>query len=73
MYLLNIDESYVNNFAANLESVTVEKAEELIAKYFPKENFQFVMVGKGDEIRELVKKYGDVTEISIEDEEFLKK
>lgn len=45
-------------------------ANEIIAKYFPKENLQFVLVGKADEIRDKVKKYGDVTEKDIEEDGF---
>lgn len=50
--------------------MTVERANEIIAKYFPKEKLQFVLVGKGDEIRDAVKKYGEVTEKKITEDGF---
>ncbi len=48
----------------------IERANEIIAKYFPKENLQFVLIGKADEIRDKVKNYGEVTEKNIEDDGF---
>jgi len=42
----------------------------LIIKYFPKENLQFVMIGKAEDIRDKVAKYGKVTEKSIEDDSY---
>jgi hypothetical protein len=50
--------------------MTVEKANEIITKYFPKENLQFVLIGKADEIKDIVKKYGEVTEKKITDDGF---
>ncbi len=31
-------------------------------------NLQFIMVGKGDEIRKIVSKYGKVTEVQIKED-----
>ena len=50
--------------------MTIERANEIITKYFPKENLQFVLIGKADEIRDEIKKYGKVTEKKIIDDEF---
>ncbi|NNG27361.1 MAG: insulinase family protein, partial [Ignavibacteriaceae bacterium] len=70
MHFYGLDDSYINDFEKNVDAMTVDKAKELIAKYFPKENLQFVLIGKADEIRDQVKKYGEVVEKSIEDDGF---
>jgi predicted Zn-dependent peptidase len=65
MYVYNFDESFINDFQKNVDEMTVEKSQQIIAKYFPKENLQFVLIGKSSEIREAVKKYGSLTEKEI--------
>ena len=69
-YIYGLDDSIINNFEDEVNGLTVEKASELINKYFPKENLQFVMIGKADDIRDQVAKYGKVTEKSIEEDEY---
>jgi len=44
------------------------RARAIIAKYFPKDKFQFIMVGKSAEIKKIVEKYGKVTEVQIKDD-----
>ena len=56
MHFYGLDDSYINDFEKNVDAMTFEKANEIIAKYFPKENLQFVLIGKADEIRDKVKK-----------------
>ncbi|MBT8385773.1 MAG: insulinase family protein [Ignavibacteria bacterium] len=70
MHFYGLNDSYINDFEKNVDAMTFEKANEIIAKYFPKENLQFVLVGKADEIRDKIKKYGEVTEKNIEDNGF---
>ncbi|GLS82095.1 M16 family metallopeptidase [Paraferrimonas haliotis] len=65
MYLYGYDEGYINDFEAKVNALTLENANQLIAKYFPKDNYQFVLIGKADDIRDLAKSYGEVTEVSI--------
>jgi hypothetical protein len=50
--------------------MTIEDAKNIIAKYFPKENLQFVLIGKADEIRDDVKKYGKITEKNLSEDGF---
>ena len=69
-YIYGLDDSIINNFEDEVNGLTIARANELIIKYFPKENLQFVMIGKADEIREQVSKYGKVTERSIEEDGF---
>jgi len=70
MFIYGFNESFINDFQKNVEGVTVDKAKEIIGKYFPRENLQFVLIGKGSEIRDKVKKYGEVTEKEIKAEGF---
>ncbi len=65
MFWYGFDESYINNFQKNVDELTVEKAREIVAKYFPKNNLQFIMVGKAEDIRKIAAKYGKVTEVEI--------
>ncbi|HEY5407450.1 MAG TPA: pitrilysin family protein [Ginsengibacter sp.] len=68
MFWYGFDESYINNFEANVNAVTVAKANEVIAKYFPKDKLQFVLIGKASEIKPIAEKYGAVTEAEIKDD-----
>ncbi len=68
MFWYNIPDSYINDFEKNVDGLTVEKANQLIAKYFPKDNFQFVVIGKSAEIKDMLKKFGAVTEKDIKGE-----
>lgn len=70
MFLYGFDENYIATFQNKVDGLTTEKAKELITTYFPKNNLQFVLVGKADEIREQVKKYGEITEKDIKAEGF---
>ncbi|MBT8392726.1 MAG: insulinase family protein, partial [Ignavibacteriaceae bacterium] len=70
MFFYGLDDSYINNFEENVDAMTVERANEIIAKYFPKEYLQFVLIGKADEIRDKVTKYGKIYERSIEEDGF---
>ncbi len=65
MFWYNFDESFINNFQKNVDGLTVTKAKEIIATYFPKDKLQFVMVGRSADIKKLVEKYGPVTEVEI--------
>ena len=68
MFWYNFNESYINNFQKNVDGLTVEKAKDIIAKYFPKDKLQFIMVGKSAEVKKIVEKYGPVTEVQIKEE-----
>ncbi len=70
MFSLGFDESFINNFQKNVDGLTVAKTRQIIDQYFPKNNLQFVLIGKADAIRDKVKKYGTVTEREIKAEGF---
>jgi len=65
MFLYNFDENFINTFQAKVDGLTTAQAKSIIEQYFPKNNLQFVMVGKASEIKEQVKKYGEITEKQI--------
>jgi zinc protease len=65
MFFYNFDESFINNFQENVDKVDTAKAKEIISRYFPGNNLQFVLIGKASEIRDKVKKYGKITEKEI--------
>lgn len=68
MFWYNFNESYINNFQKNVDGLTVDKAKQIIANYFPKDKLQFIMVGKSTDIKKIVEKYGPVTEVEIKEE-----
>lgn len=70
MFSLGFDESFINNFQKNVDGLTVAKTRQIIDQYFPRNNLQFVLIGKADAIRDKVKKYGVVTEREIKAEGF---
>jgi len=70
MFFYGLDDSYINDFEKNIDVMTVENAKDIIAKYFPKEILQFVLIGKADEIREVAAKYGKVIERNLSEDGF---
>ncbi|WP_286270612.1 M16 family metallopeptidase [Thalassotalea hakodatensis] len=70
MYGYGFDESYINTFEQQVDSLTIEKSQQLINSYFPKENLQFVVIGKAEQIRTALAKYGKITETDIKESGF---
>lgn len=70
MFVYDFNESFINDFEKNVDSLSIEKAKEIIAKYFPDNNLQFVLIGKASEIRDKVAKYGEMKMVDINDESF---
>ncbi|MEP0860333.1 MAG: insulinase family protein [Ignavibacterium sp.] len=69
-YVFGIDDSYINDFEKKVDELDVKKANEIVKKYFPKENLQFVLIGKADAIRDVAKKYGRVIERNLSEDGF---
>ena len=61
MFWYGFDESFINNFESNVDGLTTAKVKEIVKKYFPKDNLQFVLVGKAEDIKKIAEKYGPVT------------
>ena len=70
MFVYGYNESFINDFEKNVDRLTLAKAKEVISKYFPKDNLQFVLIGKASEIKDKVKKYGELTEKEIKSDGF---
>ncbi len=69
-FIYGLDDSYINGFEEVVDEMTVEKANQIVKKYFPEDNLQFVLIGKADEVRDIVKKYGKVIEKNISEDGF---
>ncbi|MCO4799146.1 MAG: insulinase family protein [Colwelliaceae bacterium] len=67
MYGYQFDESYINTFEQQVDSLTIDKTKQLIKQYFPQENLQFVVIGQADAIRKDLQKYGEISEVNIND------
>jgi predicted Zn-dependent peptidase len=68
MFWYGFDESFINNFQKNVDELTKDKAKQIVAKYYPKSNLQFIMIGNAEDIRKIAAKYGAVTETDIKSE-----
>ncbi|MFV5686098.1 M16 family metallopeptidase [Flavobacterium sp. GB2R13] len=68
MFWYNFDKSFIDNFEKNVDSLDLAKANQIIAKYFPKDKLQFVLVGKSEDIKKIAEKYGKVTEREIKND-----
>ncbi|HHG84740.1 MAG TPA: insulinase family protein [Bacteroidetes bacterium] len=64
-FIYGFDEAYINEFQQQVDALNLSKAKKIIAKYFPKEKLQFVLIGKGEVIRDKIRKYGVITELEI--------
>ena len=67
MYLYGFDDAFINDFEKNVDSLTVETAARLVNEYFPKDNFQLVIIGNASEISDIAAGYGKVTKVAIKD------
>ena len=66
MVIYGYDQDYVNQFEAKVNGLSKQSLQALIADYFPKENLQFLIIGRADALRDTVKKYGKVIEVDID-------
>ncbi|UCH64440.1 MAG: insulinase family protein [Ignavibacterium sp.] len=70
MYVYKLTDSYINDFESKVNALNLDRTSELIKKHFPKDDLQFVLIGKADDIRDVVKKYGKVIERDIAEDGF---
>jgi len=70
MHFYNFDEKFINEFTKTVDELSVDKTKELIAKYFPKENLQFIIIGKKEFFGDQLDKYGKIVQKEITDEGF---
>ncbi len=67
MFWYGFDEAYINDFEKNVDGLTLEKVKKIIDSYFPKDNYQIVLIGKASEIKTIAEKYGSVKQVDIKD------
>jgi predicted Zn-dependent peptidase len=67
MFGYGFDENFINTFEQQVNSLTQAKAKQIINQYFPKENLQYVLIGKAEDIAEKVSKYGTLKQVNIKD------
>jgi predicted Zn-dependent peptidase len=65
MYALQVGREQIDNFMKDVDSLTPERAKQLVDKHFPRNNLQTVLIGKAEAIRGVAAAYGDVTEMDI--------
>ncbi|GAA4315360.1 pitrilysin family protein [Mucilaginibacter gynuensis] len=70
MFWYGFNESFINDFQANVDKLDLAQAKAIIAKYYPANNLQFVLVGKAADIKKIAEKYGKVTEKQIKEDGF---
>ncbi|MBN2709363.1 MAG: insulinase family protein [Calditrichaceae bacterium] len=70
MYIYGYDDNFINTFQSKVDEMTLEDTRKIIKTYFPRENLQFVLIGKKSELADKIGKYGPVTEKEILDDGF---
>ncbi|MBL8151799.1 MAG: insulinase family protein [Blastocatellia bacterium] len=55
--IYGLDEKEINDYFSKVDSLTLDQTKQIIAKYFPLENLVFVLIGKKDDVGEVIKKY----------------
>ena len=70
MFFYGFDETFVSEYRKRVEGVTVEKTRELIARHFPRDRLQFVLIGKALELRDRAGNYGELYEKEIKSDRF---
>lgn len=70
MHLYQLDKGYINDFEQKVDSLTLADTERLIARYFPQQQLQFVLIGKASELNELAQSLGEVSTVAIKDNGF---
>jgi predicted Zn-dependent peptidase len=68
IFWYNFDKSFINDLEKNVDGLDLARVNQIIAKYFPKDKMQFVLIGKSEDIKKIAEKYGKVTEVEISDD-----
>lgn len=67
MFALGLKQSYVDDFSQKVDGLDVKDVNEVIKKYFHKDNLQIVMIGQADIIQKKAGKYGEVSVLSLDE------
>jgi predicted Zn-dependent peptidase len=66
-----LDRSEVDDYLGRVAAATAAKVREVIDRVYPSpDRLTFVLIGKADAIRDVAKKYGELTEMKIADRTF---
>ncbi len=65
MYVNRVGREQIDNFTRDVDSLTPDRARQLVDKHFPRDKLQMVLIGKADAIRGIAGKYGEITELDI--------
>jgi zinc protease len=71
MFISQVGRDQIDNFMRDVDSLTPEKAKQLVDKHFPRDKLQMVLIGKAEAIRTIAAKYGEVTELDINADGFV--
>ncbi|RVT42666.1 insulinase family protein [Rheinheimera sediminis] len=70
MYLYGFNQDYINSFQSKVDQLSVAESKRLINSYFPKDQLQFVLIGKAEAIKDVAKTYGEVKQVEITADSF---
>ncbi|WP_374517669.1 M16 family metallopeptidase [Undibacterium squillarum] len=65
MYVSGVGRDQIDHFMRDVDSLTPEKAKQLVDKHFPRDKLQMLLIGKAEQIRAVAANYGSVTELDI--------
>ena len=65
MYASNVGREQIDNFMHDVDSLTPQRAKQLVDAHFPRLKLQTLLIGKADAIRATAASYGEVTELQI--------
>lgn len=65
MYVSGFGREQIDHFMRDVDSLTPEKAKQLVDKHFPRDKLQMLLIGKAEQIRAVAANYGSVTELDI--------
>lgn len=65
MFVAKVGREQIDHFMRDVDSLTPEKAKQLVDQHFPRDKLQMLLIGKAEAIRGIAAKYGSVTELEI--------
>jgi len=65
IWFYKLDKSIYEDFQEKLRAIKPDQGKAAAAKYLPGDNYRLVLVGKADEIKPQVEKYGKVTVLPL--------
>jgi len=66
MYLFDFGPEFINGFETKVNGLTLAESKRLVDSYFPRDNLQYVLIGRADEIQDIAAKYGEVRRVDMQ-------